>query len=87
MHKWALKPLFCILYPIEISNNVVSFDDMLQSEESCCTITEEFDTPLFAACREELTHLLGEEGYQELDAHYRMKRQQTIVRQPVKEHL
>jgi hypothetical protein len=70
MHKWAIKPLFCILYPIEISGGIVSFDEMLQDEESCCTIGTSFDIPLFEACREELVHIVGEEGYTQMEEHY-----------------
>ena len=73
MHKWTLKPLFCILYPIEVSSGMVSFDDMLQNEETCCTISDEFATPLFEACKEELIHLFGEDGYRELESHHRMR--------------
>jgi hypothetical protein len=69
-HKWAVKPLYCILFPIEVSGNVVGFDPMLQDEERCCTISSDFETPLYQACREELTHLLGEDGYAMLDGHY-----------------
>jgi hypothetical protein len=67
MHKWELKPLFCVLFPLEISNNVISFDDLLDEDQECCSITGTFDVPLFRACRDELMHVLGEEGYQELD--------------------
>ena len=70
MHKWAIKPLFCILYPIEISNNTVSFDGMLQDEYSCCSIGPAFAVPLFQACREELVHLVGEEGFTAMEEHY-----------------
>lgn len=72
-HKWAVKPLYCILFPIEVSNNVVSFDPMLQDEEKCCTISSHFETPLFQACREELTHLLGEDGYAMMEEHYAIR--------------
>ncbi len=70
LHKWALKPLFCILYPIEIGNGVVSFDDMLQEEESCCTVSSRFDIPLFEGCREELVHIVGDDGFAAMEAHY-----------------
>jgi len=70
LHKWAIKPLFCILYPIEISNETVSFDDMLQDEQSCCSIGQSFSVPLFRACREELVHLVGEEGFAAMEEHY-----------------
>jgi hypothetical protein len=74
MDKWALKPLFCVLYPIEITNGTVSFDDMLQSEESCCTIGTSFEIPLFEGCREELVHLIGEEGFAAMRTHYQAMR-------------
>ena len=70
MHKWSIKPLFCILYPIEISDGIVSFDEMLQEEETCCTIETSFDVPLFEACREELVHIVGNEGYALMEKHY-----------------
>ncbi len=71
MHRWALKPIFCILFPLEISNNVISFDDLLDEEQDCCSITDRFDIPLFEACKDELTHVLGEDGYKELEDFYR----------------
>jgi hypothetical protein len=79
-HKWAVKPLYCILFPIEVSNNVVSFDPMLQDEEKCCSISAHFDVPLFQACREELTHLLGEDGYATLDEQYSIRSRNTAER-------
>ncbi len=70
MGPWALKPLFCILYPIEVSEKTVTFDAMLQDEQPCCSVSPAFATPLFRACRDELVHLLGEDGYAELERQY-----------------
>jgi hypothetical protein len=69
--RWFLKPLYCILFPIEVSNGVVGHDDMLQDQRACCTVSKSFHTPVYQACREELVHLLGEEGYEAIDAHFR----------------
>jgi len=69
-HKWALKPLYCILFPIEITDNVIGFDDLLQEESQCCSIKAEFATPLFRACREELEHILGPDGYAMIEERY-----------------
>jgi hypothetical protein len=77
MHKWALKPLFCILFPIEITNGVVGFDDMLQEQESCCSAQPEFEVPMFEGCREELEHLVGKEGYALMQDHYSILRKGT----------
>jgi hypothetical protein len=71
MHKWALKPMFCVLYPIEIEKKVVVFDPMLQEEEPCCTVRSSFHTPLFEGCREELIHLIGQDGYATIQEYYR----------------
>jgi len=71
MDKWALKPLYCILYPIVVQNKVVTFDDLMQEDQPCCSVGTAFETPLFEACREELTHLLGIEGYGKLESYYR----------------
>lgn len=70
MHKWALKPFFCVLYPVEVTNKVVSFDDMLQGEQSCCSIGHEFEMPLFEGCKDELIYLVGSEGYRKMEDHY-----------------
>ena len=43
---------------------------MLQDDQACCTVGEKFETPLFAACKDELTHLLGADGYAMLEEHY-----------------
>jgi hypothetical protein len=71
--RWFLKPLYCVLYPIEITNKTIRFDDLLQDDESCCSVSDDFDVPLFEVCREELTHLLGPEAYVRLQEMYRMR--------------
>lgn len=71
LDRWAWKPLYCILYPIEISSRLVGFDPMLQDEKPCCSIHNEFEIPLFRACKDELVFFLGEDGYLQLEEHYR----------------
>ena len=74
MDKWALKPLYCVLYPIVVQNKVVIFDDLLQEDQPCCSVARSYETPLYEACREELTHLLGADGYGKLESIYRTGR-------------
>lgn len=69
-HKWAWKPLYCILFPLEVSGNIVGFDPMLQGDQPCCTVSDDFEIPLFVACKEELVHLLGEDGFAMMERHY-----------------
>jgi hypothetical protein len=73
LDRWAWKPFFCILFPIEVSGNIVCFDPMQQGEQPCCTIRPDFSIPLFRACRDELVHLLGRGGYDRLEEHYRSR--------------
>lgn len=70
LHKWAIKPLYCVIFPIEVIGNVVRFDSRMQGKRACCSVQAEFEVPLFEACREELVHLLGEDGFQQLRDRY-----------------
>jgi hypothetical protein len=74
LHKWAWKPLFCILFPIEITDRIIGFDSMLQEQQPCCTVHEQFTIPLFEGAREELVHLLGEDGYRTVEEEFRRVR-------------
>lgn len=68
--RWALKPRYCILYPLEVIAGVIRFSPMLQDQRACCSVTTEFSQPLFEVCRDELVYLLGEAGFAELRQHY-----------------
>jgi len=37
MHMWALKPLYCVLYPVGVAGRVVLYDDVLHGEQECCS--------------------------------------------------
>jgi hypothetical protein len=80
-HRWDLKPFYCVLFPIEISDGVVSFDPMLQDEESCCTVQRDFATPVFEGCRDEIVHAIGEDGFRELQEYYARQRGRRHVPQ------
>ena len=69
-HKWAIKPIYCVTFPVEVVDGWLRFNAMMQGKEPCCSVEEIFDTPLFEACKEEIVHLLGEDGYAEIEAAY-----------------
>jgi hypothetical protein len=58
MHKWALKPMYCALFPLEVSRGVVKLDGRVRHGE-CCAPTADFARSALDACREELLHLVG----------------------------
>ncbi len=73
-HKWSIKPVYCVTFPVEVIKGVIQFNPMMQGKEPCCSVEKEFDTPLYEACKEELIHLFGEDGYAEVDAEYKRRR-------------
>jgi hypothetical protein len=70
LHKWALKPRYCVIFPLEVIGNVIRFDARMQGKQPCCSVRKDFVVPLFEACREELVHLIGEQGFEKVQAHY-----------------
>ncbi len=74
-HKWDIKPFYCILFPISIANKTITFDDHKQGEVACCTIGRHHLIPLFQACKEELIHAVGDDGYRALEEYYQANRE------------
>jgi len=68
--KWAIKPLYCVLFPIEVIDNVIRYDRRFHELRECCTAKTDFEIPLFEACREEVVHLVGEPGFKAMQEHY-----------------
>lgn len=64
--RWALKPFYCIAFPITVEDGIVTFDDYLDEKRQCCSALDKSETPLFEACRDELEFVLGTGGYEEM---------------------
>lgn len=69
-YKWAIKPLYCVLFPIEVIDGVIRYDRRFHELRECCTAKADFEIPLFEACRDEVVHLVGEEGFRAMAEHY-----------------
>ncbi len=73
---WAIKPFYCIAFPISIEDGVLTFDDFQQGETQCCSTVRNFsaeggsvsggEMPLVDSCKAELEFVLGKEGYKQL---------------------
>ena len=68
--RWALKPFYCVLFPLEVIAGEIRFNPAQQGRRACCSVRSEFQQPLFEACRDELVYLLGEAGFAVLQEHY-----------------
>lgn len=72
LHKWALKPKFCVLYPIVISDGVLTYDDDHAEELHYCGLNchQNHVKTVFEACGEEIEYAVGVEGFKILKEHY-----------------
>jgi len=68
--RWALKPFYCVAFPITVEDGIVTFDDFVEEKPSCCSVVDERQTSIVTACREELEFVLGSSGYSELVRHH-----------------
>lgn len=57
-----LKPFFCRLFPLVISDGVLMYDDLCSGEARCCTFGPRGAKPVVEACRAEVEFALGPEG-------------------------
>lgn len=66
-HKWKYKPIYCILYPLTIYEGALTIDDdHMKRLNTCNREPNDGGLTIFDYCKEELLHLLGEEGYADL---------------------
>lgn len=72
MHKWAVKPKYCIMYPLTIIDNVLTLDNDHSAKLDYCGVqhTENFTQTVFEAMTEEIKFIMGEDGFNFLNEHY-----------------
>jgi hypothetical protein len=67
MHKFALKPFYCVAYPVTIEHGELIIDDAdFVSRPACCSTVKDGTLTVFDVCPEELEHVLGKDGLGEL---------------------
>ncbi|HMD13803.1 MAG TPA: hypothetical protein VKI62_04195, partial [Bacteroidota bacterium] len=75
MDRFALKPFYCVAYPVVIEHGVLTLDNEQGIDRTeCCTAVTVHDRSIFDVCGEELEFVLGKDGAEEL---------QTLVSQDV----
>ena len=74
---WKIKPYYCIAFPIYVDKGLVTFDDSQQGKSECCSIVPDAGIPLIDSCKAELEHVLGNEGYRQLQKHATSKTHET----------
>lgn len=70
MNAFALKPFYCVAYPITIEHGELMVDDLeFGYRPECCSTVNNGTQSVFAVCNDELGFVLGEEGLKELRVH------------------
>lgn len=70
MGKFALKPFFCVAFPVTISEGELMLDDPDYTERTqCCSSVSGGTLTVLDVCAEELEHVLGKDGVEELRPH------------------
>ncbi|MBK8981002.1 MAG: DUF3109 family protein [Ignavibacteria bacterium] len=72
MHKWEIKPKYCIMYPLTIVDNVLTYDSDHSDRLDYCGRghEENFTQTVFEAMTEEIKFIMGEDGYKFLYEHF-----------------
>lgn len=65
--KFALKPFFCVSYPVTIEDGEVITDDPdFTYRTECCSTVRNGSLTVTDVCAEELEFMLGREGFEEV---------------------
>ncbi len=76
LHRWAWKPIYCILFPITVVEGVITYDDSHSEELNHCGPkgAGQYVHSVYESMREELQHFLGMEEFAKLDEYYQQNR-------------
>ena len=67
MDKFALKPFFCVAFPITIEDDVLMVDDPSFTErKQCCSTSDDGPLDVLDVYKEEQEFILGPTGFEEL---------------------
>jgi hypothetical protein len=67
LHPFALKPFYCIAFPLVIDHHQLMVDDLeVENRPDCCASESDGMKTIFDICSMELEFMLGKEGFHEL---------------------
>jgi len=69
MDRFALKPFFCVAFPITVEHGTLTLDEPdFAKNPACCGTVTGGPATVFDVCSEELQFVLGEDGFAELQS-------------------
>jgi hypothetical protein len=80
MDKFALKPFYCVAFPLVIDRHMLTTDDPEFTKRSqCCSIVPDGSLTVLDVCREEFGYILGTEGLEEIEKVFKEEIRSPIV--------
>jgi hypothetical protein len=68
MDKFALKPFYCVAFPLVIDGHMLTLDDPeFTNRPECCSMVPDGSMTVLDVCREEFEYILGTEGLGEIE--------------------
>jgi hypothetical protein len=81
MDKFALKPFYCVAFPVTIEGGVLTTDEPeFTKRRQCCSTVAEGPLTVLDVCREEFEYILGTEGLKEIEALFNEKETLPLTR-------
>lgn len=76
LHRWAWKPMYCILFPITVVEGVITYDDSHSEDLNHCgpTGAGNYVHSVFESMTEEIKYVFGEEGYTQMNEYFQANR-------------
>jgi len=77
LHRWAWKPDYCILFPITVTEGILTYDDSHSDDLNYCGPqgTKHYVHSVYEAMQEELKNFLSSEDFQTMDNYYKANRE------------
>jgi len=83
MDKFALKPFYCVAFPITIDEHIIkTYEPDFTNRRQCCSTVSHGPLTVLDVCREEFEYILGTEGLKEITEIYNEKPSLPIVGTP-----
>ena len=81
MDKFALKPFYCVAFPITIDDHVLTtYEPEFTNRQQCCSVVSQGPQTALDVCREEFEYILGVEGLKSMEALFQAERSESTVR-------
>jgi Fe-S-cluster containining protein len=78
MEPWAIKPKYCVMFPIVVVDKVLGYDDDHANDMHYCGLQCHVNHThtVFEACEGEIEYALGKEGFAVVKAHYEANKEE-----------